>query len=219
MIQAFIFDLDGVIVDTAKYHFWAWRRMANELGTDFSEAQNEHLKGVSRMESLELILEWGGVTGLSEARKNELADLKNGWYQAYVDQMTRDEILPGVMSFLDAARSLGIQLAIGSGSKNAPAIIDRLGINDYFAALIDGSQLKHSKPDPEVFLRAAEALHLEPSACAVFEDAAKGVDAALAGGFYAVGVGDAQALAHAQVVIPGFEGLSPASLTAQLLRK
>ena len=217
MIQAFIFDLDGVIVDTARYHYWAWRRLANELGFDFEEEKNEELKGVGRMESLELILEWGGVAGLSEARKHELAELKNGWYQEYVDQMERDEILPGVMEFLDAARAQGIRLAIGSGSKNAPGIIDRLALNDYFAALIDGGQLTRSKPDPQVFELAAEALGLAPGVCAVFEDAAKGVDAALAGGFYAVGVGLASALGHAHVVISGFERLTPSELAARLL--
>ncbi len=216
MIKAFIFDLDGVIVDTARYHYLAWRRLANELGFDFTEERNELLKGVGRMESLELILHWGNVQGLSAEEKEALADKKNGWYQTYVRDMDASEILPGVIDFLEKARTMGILLAIGSGSKNARAIIAQTGLAPYFSALVDGSELSRSKPDPEVFLLAAHALGESPASCVVFEDAAKGIDAALSGGFYAVGVGEPAALGHAQLVISNFAGLDPAVLIQRL---
>jgi beta-phosphoglucomutase len=216
MIKAFIFDLDGVIVDTARYHYLTWRRLANELGVDFTEERNELLKGVGRMESLELILGWGQIHDLSEEEKEALADKKNGWYQAYVRDMDAREILPGVVDFLEKAHAMGVLLAIGSGSKNARTIIAQTGLASYFSALVDGNELTRSKPDPEVFLLAARALGQEPANCVVFEDAARCIDAALGGGFYAVGVGEPAALGHAQLVINDFAGLEPAALIQQL---
>ena len=170
------------------------------------------------MESLELILHWGNVQGLSAEEKEALADKKNGWYQTYVRDMDASEILPGVIDFLEKARAMGILLAIGSGSKNARAIIAQTGLASYFSALIDGSELSRSKPDPEVFLLAAHALGESPASCVVFEDAAKGIDAALSGGFYAVGVGEPAALGHAQLVISDFAGLDPAVLIQRLVQ-
>jgi beta-phosphoglucomutase len=216
MIKAFIFDLDGVIVDTARYHYLAWRRLANELGFDFTEERNELLKGVGRMESLELILSWGQIHNLATEEKEALADKKNGWYQIYIHNMDASEILPGVIDFLEKARALGISLAIGSGSKNARAIIAQTGLSAYFSALVDGNELTRSKPDPEVFQLAAQALKEEAANCVVFEDAAKGIDAALSGGFYAVGVGEPAALGHAQLVIRDFANLDPADVIRQL---
>ena len=210
-IKACIFDLDGVIVDTAKYHFIAWRKLANELGIDFTEKENEKLKGVSRMGSLDLILEWGGVS-LDLSKKEELAAKKNDWYLEYVMQMSPDETLPGVIEFLDDLRSKGIKIGLGSASKNAPTIIKLLKLEDYFETLIDGNKVTNSKPHPEVFLKGATELEVEPENCIVFEDAAKGIDAALNGGMLAVGIGSEESLGHAHYVIPGFENLTFESL-------
>ncbi|WP_425421904.1 beta-phosphoglucomutase [Phaeodactylibacter xiamenensis] len=207
MIKAFIFDLDGVIVDTAKYHFIAWRRMANAVGSDFTEEENEKLKGVSRMESLDLILEWGGVEKTA-AEKQELATQKNEWYREYILKMDDSEILEGILPFLDAAEAQGLKLAVGSSSKNATTILEQIGLKDRFEVIIDGNKLTRSKPDPQVFEMGAEAMGLKPNECVVFEDAEKGVDAALSGGFYAVGVGGDN-LKHAHHVVPDFTNLTP----------
>ncbi len=206
MIQACIFDLDGVIVDTAKYHFQAWRRLANELGFDFSEADNEQLKGVSRMESLDIILSWGGLT-LPEAQKRELAERKNEWYKELISHMQPAEILPGVLAFLEELQQRGIRLALGSASKNAGAVMQSIGLAQRFEVVVDGHLATRSKPDPQVFLMAAQAMGLAPGQCIVFEDAESGVEAALRGGFYAVGVGSPAVLGKAHWVIPGFEGV------------
>ncbi len=206
MIQACIFDLDGVIVDTAKYHFQAWRRLANELGFDFSEADNEQLKGVSRMESLDIILSWGGLA-VPEVQKRKLAERKNEWYKELISHMQPDEILPGVPAFLQELQQLGIRLALGSASKNAGAVMQCIGLAQQFEVIVDGHLATRSKPDPQVFLIAAEAMGLLPGQCIVFEDAESGVEAALRGGFYAVGVGSPAVLGKAHWVIPGFEGL------------
>lgn len=211
MIKACIFDLDGVIVDTARYHFIAWKKLANALGFDFDEAFNEKLKGVSRIESLNLILKKGGVQ-LTEAEKDSWAARKNEWYLEYIDQMTADEILPGVLSFLNYCRNTGLKIALGSASKNAPAILERVGLLEYFDVIIDGNKTSRSKPDPEVFLLGAKALNATPRECVVFEDADKGIEAALAGGFFAVGVGHPEQLPMAHVVIPGFDNLDFAQL-------
>lgn len=206
MIKACIFDLDGVIVDTAKYHFQAWRRLANELGFDFSEADNEQLKGVSRMESLEIILKWGGVA-LSDEQKIEWADRKNEWYKALISNMSPDEILPGVPEFLAQLQANGIRIALGSASKNALPVIESIGLGPVFEVVIDGSKTTRSKPDPQVFQLATQGLELQPGECIVFEDAESGIEAALNGGFYAVGVGRPEVLGKAHWVIAGFEGL------------
>ena len=214
MIKAFIFDLDGVIVDTAKYHFIAWRRMANAVGFDFSEEENEKLKGVSRMDSLNLILKWGGAEK-TEEEKRALATQKNDWYREYILKMDDSEILEGIIAFLDAATAKGIKLAVGSSSKNATTILEQIGLKDRFEVIVDGNKLTKSKPDPQVFLLGAEAMGLKPEECLVFEDAEKGVDAALAGGFYAVGVGG-ENLKHAHHVVPDFEGLTPDAILQAL---
>ncbi|HRF41857.1 MAG TPA: HAD-IA family hydrolase, partial [Saprospiraceae bacterium] len=180
--------------------------LANELGFDFSEADNEQLKGVSRMESLEIILKWGGVA-LSEEQKIEWADRKNEWYKALISNMTPDEILPGVPEFLAQLQSNGIRIALGSASKNALPVIESIGLGPVFEVVIDGTQTTLSKPDPQVFRLGAQRLGLKPYECIVFEDAESGIEAALNGRFYAVGIGRPEVLGKAHLVIPGFVGL------------
>jgi beta-phosphoglucomutase len=207
MIKACIFDLDGVITDTAKYHFVAWRKLANHLGFDFDEAFNENLKGVGRIESLQMILALGGVQK-SEAEMLELAELKNEWYQALLTQMTPDDALAGVKNLLDALKGEGIHIALGSASKNAMTVLEYLQMTDYFEAIIDGTKTTKSKPDPQVFLMAAAAIGVKPEEAVVFEDAASGVQAALNGGFTAVGIGKPEHLGHAHHVIDGLHAVN-----------
>ena len=202
MIKACIFDLDGVIVNTAQHHFAAWRRLANELGFDFSAEKNEQLKGVDRMDSLDLILEWGGIERTPE-EKEALASKKNNWYREYILKMDDSEILEGVLPFLEELEQKGIRKAVGSSSKNASTIIGQIGLDDRFEVVIDGNKISRSKPDPQVFELGAKVMALSPQECIVFEDAERGVDAALAGGFYAVGIGGDN-LNHAHYVIPNF---------------
>ena len=204
-IKACIFDLDGVIVDTAKYHFTAWRRLANELGFDFTTEDNEKLKGVSRVESLQLILEWGGVAK-STAEQKVLAARKNEWYTTSIQEMPHEEILPGVIPFLKSVKAAKIKIALGSASKNARAILRQVELMDYFDAVVDGNNVAQSKPHPEVFLNGALALEVSPAECIVFEDAAKGIEAAHRGGFYSIGLGDPEVLAKANLVIPSLAG-------------
>lgn len=201
-IKACIFDLDGVLVDTAIYHYKAWKRLANHLGFDFTEEDNEKLKGVSRVRSLELILEWGGVSKSAEEQKH-LADLKNSWYVDMIQEMQPDEILPGAQEFLEAARAAGLKTALGSASKNSETILQKVGLTHLFDAIIDGNKVSASKPDPEVFLKGAEALGIAPENCLVFEDALAGVQAALAGGMKVIGIGTTQNLPGATIVVAG----------------
>lgn len=205
-IRACLFDLDGVIVDTARYHYLAWRRLCNELGFDLTEEENEGLKGISRVRSLEILLEKGGVTA-TEAERKAMTERKNNWYLDYVNAMNADEILPGVLHFLEEVKASGRSMALGSASKNAMRIIKKVGVLHYFDAIIDGTKVTRGKPDPQTFALGAEALGVAPIHCVVFEDAVAGVEAALAGGMYAIGVGDPKMLAKAHKVIPGFEGV------------
>jgi beta-phosphoglucomutase len=201
-IQACLFDLDGVIVDTAVYHYKSWKRLANELGFDFTEEQNELLKGVSRVRSLEIILEIGGVTK-TDAEKEELATRKNNWYVDMINQMRPDEILPGAREFVQACRDAGIKTALGSASKNSMTILEKIGMVNLFDTIIDGNKVSKAKPDPEVFLKGAEALGVAPSACVVFEDAIAGVEAAINGGMKVVGIGSPKVLKGANLVVSG----------------
>ena len=205
-IKACLFDLDGVVVDTAKYHYIAWKEMAAELGFDFTEKQNELLKGVSRMRSLDILLGIGKIN-LTDTEKLLLAENKNNRYLEYVRQMTEEEILPGVSEFLDELREQGIQIALGSASKNAPLILDRIQLMEKFDAIVDGNAVSKAKPDPEVFLRCAELLGVEPVTCLVFEDAQAGIEAARNGGMQVIGVGSPENLSLADHYIPGFENL------------
>lgn len=203
IIKGCIFDLDGVIVDTAKYHYLAWKRLAAELGFDFSEKDNERLKGVSRMASLEILLEIGGLT-LDEEVKTALAAKKNQWYVDYIAVMNEEEVLPGAKQFIENARAAGLKVALGSASKNALTILNRLKLAECFDAVIDGNKVSKAKPDPEVFLLAAQELGLRPQNCAVFEDAKAGVEAAKRAGMRCIGVGTSPELSGADMIIPGF---------------
>jgi beta-phosphoglucomutase len=205
--KACIFDLDGVIVDTAKYHFLAWTRLAEQIGIKFTGNDNERLKGVSRMDSLDIILEIGNVT-LPDNLKLEYAKLKNDWYVEYISKMTPEEILPGCLDFVRSLRLAGIKTAIGSASKNTPMILERVGIEEYFDAVSDGNIVSKAKPNPEVFLKAAEMLGVKPSECFVFEDAQAGVQAALNAGMMCVGIGAADVLQKAHFVVEGLTGMS-----------
>lgn len=200
MIKAVIFDLDGVIVDTAHYHFIAWQRLANELGITFTEKENERLKGVSRMHSLEIILEIGGVT-LSEAKKEELATKKNSWFVEYIEAIRPEEIFKGVKEMLQDLRSKGFKVALASSSKNAETVLRLLQVKNLFDTVVDGTMVKNSKPDPEIFLLAASKLGVSPDVCVVFEDAEAGVEAALAAGMKCVGVGSVDQLGKAHAIV------------------
>ena len=216
MIKACIFDLDGVIVDTAKYHFKAWRKMANALGFDFSEKENEQLKGVSRMDSLNLILSWGDVK-LRKAEKIKWATQKNDWYLSFLDKMDETEILPGVVDFIQGLQQKGIKIALGSSSKNAVLALKKVGMLGYFEAIIDGTKTTRSKPDPQVFEMGATALACQPKECIVFEDAESGVEAALAGGFYAVGMGSPENLGKAHLVLPSLENIQINTIISEIM--
>jgi len=200
LIKACIFDLDGVIVDTARYHYLSWKRLANEIGVELTEADNERLKGVSRRRSLDIILELGKVT-MSEEEKEALAEKKNTWFVDYLEQMSPDEIYPGVKKLIRQIGEKGIKVGLASSSKNAKAVVEILKIQDDFDVVVDGNMIVHSKPHPEIFLLAAERLNIKPSDCVVFEDAAAGVDAALAAGMKCVGVGSLALLSHANKVV------------------
>jgi beta-phosphoglucomutase len=206
-IKACIFDLDGVVVDTAKYHYLAWKRLANELGFEFTEASNERLKGVSRMDSLDILLEIGGQSFDYET-KLKLAEKKNNWYVEYISKMDESEILPGVKEFLELLRCSGIKIALGSVSKNARTILGRVNIERYFDAVIDGIKVSRAKPDPEVFLKGAKELGIAPGECVVFEDAAAGIEGALNAKMYSIGVGSPEILHKAHKIIPGFKDLT-----------
>lgn len=198
-----IFDLDGVIVDTAKYHYLAWKKIADEFGFEFTLKDNERLKGVSRMASLDILLGIGGIK-LSEGEKAEVADRKNRIYLEYILKMTPEEVLPGVKEFLTALHTAGIKVSLGSASKNAKTILKQVGIETLFDAVADGTNVSKAKPDPEVFLKGAELLGLAPADCLVFEDAVAGVEAAHRGGMKCVGVGDPEVLREADYHIDGF---------------
>ena len=214
--KAAIFDLDGVIVDTAKFHFLAWRRLARELGFEFTEKDNERQKGVSRMESLEILLEVGGFLNLSQEKKEELATKKNEWYKEYLYEMTPAEILPGVKDFIKYLRLRGIKIALASASKNAPIILSKLNIADFFDAIVDGNSVSKAKPDPEVFLKAAEKLEIHPSECFVFEDAQAGVEGAKRAGMRVVGIGDREILQQAEIVVTGFPEIEPVVILSHI---
>ena len=210
-ITACIFDLDGVIVDTARYHFLAWKRLTDQLGILFTEEDNERLKGVSRMASLEIILEIGNRR-LDENRKQEYATLKNNWYIEYIKTMTPDEILPGCLPFIKELRNANFRIAIGSASKNTPMILERVGIRGLFDAVADGNTISKAKPDPEVFLKAAEMIGVKPGNCVVFEDAVAGVQAALNAGMLCIGIGSPKILTEAHFVVSGLSEMNLAKL-------
>jgi beta-phosphoglucomutase len=211
VIKACIFDLDGVIVDTAHYHFLAWKRLAKELGIELTEQHNEKLKGVSRTQSLEIILSLGGIS-LSDHEKELLANKKNTWFVDYLERMAPEEIFPGVKHLISLLHARDIKVALASSSKNAKTVIQLLNIERDFDAVVDGNMITHSKPHPEIFLLTAQKLGIEPRHCVVFEDAEAGVEAALAAGMKCVGVGSEAQLGKADKVIAKTGEFDPASL-------
>lgn len=190
LIDAVIFDLDGVICHTDQFHYQAWKSVANRLGIPFDERVNARLRGVSRMESLEIVLEKVGKS-YSREEKEQLAEEKNRIYQSFLRKMTPADLEPETSRTLDTLREMGLKLAIGSSSRNTALILHRLGLDGFFNAVADGTQIKRSKPDPEVFLLAASLLGVQPSRALVVEDAPAGIRAAKAGEFLAAGLGDA----------------------------
>jgi beta-phosphoglucomutase len=206
-ITACLFDLDGVLVDTAGYHYEAWRLLAQTMDFDFTVAQNEELKGISRMDSLNKILSWGNINK-SEKEKSELAELKNSWYVEMINKMTPDDVLIGTVDFLTTIKNEGYKLALGSASKNSSIILERTNLAHFFHAIVDGNIVAKSKPDPEVFLKGAEMLNASPQQCVVFEDAVAGIDAAKAGGMKAIGIGEKKLLINADLVVSGLDKLT-----------
>jgi alpha,alpha-trehalose phosphorylase len=207
-LEAVIFDLDGVLTDTAKAHYRAWKRLADEIGVPFDEAANEQLKGVGRLESLDLILGLGGLD-LPLATKLELAERKNGYYLTEIAHLGPNDLLPGAREALEAARRLGLKTALASASRNAPQILDRLGIAGLFDAIAEPRADRRGKPAPDLFLAAADLLGVAPARCLALEDSVAGVAAIKAAGMTAIGVGDPTVLAEAERVIPDLTGFRP----------
>lgn len=202
-----IFDLDGVLVFTDRYHYLGWKQIADELGIPFDEKTNNRLRGVSRMQSLEIILEGYHGATLTDEQKRELAARKNDIYRSYLQTMTPDDVSQEVRTTLKALRDRGYRLAVGSSSKNAGFILERVALREAFDALSDGNMITRSKPDPEVFLKAADLLGCEPEACAVVEDAEAGIDAAKDGKMTAVAIGSATAYARSDIRLEHFSDL------------
>ena len=211
MYKACLFDLDGVLVDTAIYHFQAWKNLGKQFGYELTEEQNEQLKGVSRVESLNRILDWASYSATDEQKEIWLKE-KNDNYLHLISNMNPSEILPGVVDFLGQIKAEGYKIALGSASKNAEIILEKTGLMPWFDLIIDGNKVSKSKPDPEVFLKGAEGLGLSPLDCIVFEDAQAGVEAAKRGGMKVIGIGEADVLTEADKVIPNFIGIKSADL-------
>lgn len=200
-LEAVIFDLDGVITDTAEYHYLAWQELAKELGISFSREFNEELKGISRMDSLEKILVHGGrEMDFSDEEKQALANQKNEHYRQLIQQITPADILPGIKDLITEIKGLGLKLGLASVSKNAYTVMDALELSDQFDVIVDANTIKNSKPDPEIFLTAAKLLQVEPVKCIGIEDAVAGIKAIKAAGMFAVGIGDKEVLKKADLV-------------------
>jgi beta-phosphoglucomutase len=208
-LKAFIFDLDGVITDTAEYHFLAWKALAEDLGITFTREDNEELKGVSRMDSLDKILELGGRTGdFSAAEKEALAEKKNEHYLTLIQDITPADLLPAIKELISDIKSEGLKLGLASASKNAFTVMDSLGMKSEFDIIVDAKTVVNGKPHPEVFLRAAEMLGVEPEACIGVEDAAAGVQAIKSAGMFAVAVGPKESFESADLVYASTADLS-----------
>lgn len=196
-----VFDLDGVLVNTAKYHYLAWKELAKKLGFTFTPEQNERLKGVSRMDSLHFLLESGGLKGrFTQEEEERMAAWKNDRYIQYISSMDSFELLAGALELLKKLKQQGVKVALGSASKNAPLILQHTHIDTLFDAIVDGNNVTRTKPDPQVFQLAAQALNLPGKDCAIFEDAEAGLQAAKRAGMYAIGIGDPKNLPSADVV-------------------
>ncbi len=205
--KGFIFDLDGVIVDTAKYHFLAWKKLANSLDIDFTEEENEQLKGVSRVRSLEKILTWGKKK-ISQTQFHDLMHKKNEDYLEHIANMNEGEILPDVPKILNLLIESKQPIALGSASKNARAILDRVNLKEQFDAIVDGNDVSKAKPDPEVFINAAQLINIENKDCIVFEDSVAGIEAANVAGMLSIGIGSKAILGHANYVFKDFTEIS-----------
>ncbi len=212
-IQGFIFDLDGVLVDTAEFHYRGWQRLADEEGLPFDRQANEALRGISRRESLLLILK---DRVLPEAKIQEMMERKNRYYVEYIQQVTPADMLPGALGLLKEIREAGLMCAIGSASKNTCTVVEKLGIEHLVDAISDGYSVTNPKPAPDLFLHAASQLGLPAQQCVVVEDAAAGVEAAIAGGFHSVGLGPVERVCAADVVYPSLEGLHLNQILADL---
>lgn len=213
MKKGFVFDLDGVITDTAKYHFIAWQALAKELGITIDLAFNEQLKGISRMDSLERILAFGQqAEKFTEQEKQALAEKKNTHYVELLQSLTPSDLLPGVKAFLDQAKALNIPCAIASASKNAPFILEKLGVKEDFQAIVDPNTLSKGKPDPEIFLKACQLIQVEPNDAIGFEDAQAGIQGIKAAGMYAIGVSAGEPLTGADQIIHSFTEITAEKL-------
>lgn len=217
-MKAVIFDLDGVITDTAEYHYLAWKSLADELKLPFDKTFNEKLKGVSRMESLELILSLGDAT-YSDEEKQALAEKKNDLYKEMIAQVTPRDLLPGIESLLKELQQAGIGTALASASKNATFILERLGVTRYFDHVVDVNTVKQGKPHPEIFLTAAVKLGVPPEDCVGIEDAEAGIEAILSAGMYAVGVGTPAQMQRADLIVSSTAELSLALLRERFKKK
>ena len=209
----FIFDLDGVIVDTAKYHYLAWKKLANELGFEFTQEQNELFKGVSRKRCLEILLEIGNVTATHEQFDRWMVE-KNEDYLAYIEKMDASEILPDVLRVLEFLKERNVPIALGSASKNAKPILEKVNLLPYFDSIVDGNSVTKAKPNPEVFLIAASNLGVSPSSCVVFEDAVAGIQAANAANMISIGIGESEVLSEANHIFLNFTEISNEFLTS-----
>jgi beta-phosphoglucomutase len=209
-IKAAIFDLDGVIVDTAKYHYLAWKKLADKLGIRFNEKDNERFKGVSRMRCMEILLEIGGLTGkYTFGEMQKLASQKNEWYVSYISKLDENEILEGTHSCLEGFRELGVKIVLGSASKNAMLILNNLKLTPYFDSIIDGTKIQKAKPAPDVFLLGAYEVGVKPEECIVFEDAQAGIDAAKNAGMKAAAVGSPENLTGYDIIVKGLYEVNP----------
>lgn len=215
--KGFIFDLDGVIVDTAKYHFLAWQKLAKSIGIDFSHEQNEQLKGVSRVKSLEKILAWGNKT-ITEDKFNALMASKNDDYLSFIAKMNHDEILPDVPKVLNYLKEQDQPISLGSASKNARQILEKVDLLKQFDAIVDGNDVSKAKPDPEVFLIAAKALSIKPEDCIVFEDSVAGVQAANTANMISIGIGEKSVLHEADYVFSDFTEIDTAFIDKLIKR-
>ena len=215
--KGFIFDLDGVIVDTAKYHFLAWQKLAKSIGIDFSHEQNEQLKGVSRVKSLEKILAWGNKT-ISEDKFNALMASKNDDYLSFIAKMNHEEILPDVPKVLNYLKTQNQPISLGSASKNARQILEKVDLLNQFDAIVDGNDVSKAKPDPEVFLIAAKSLNVNPEDCIVFEDSVAGVQAANTANMISIGIGEENVLHEADYVFSNFTEIDTAFIDKLIKR-
>jgi len=219
-IQAVIFDLDGVITDTAEYHYLAWKKLADELNIPFNRNFNEALKGVSRMDSLKKIISRAQpALSFSEDELNRLADRKNEYYKEYIQQITPDDLLPGITDLMEEIKQKGIKIGLASASKNAMVVLEKLGITSFFDGIVDAATIEHGKPDPEIFLAAARQLHAESASCVGIEDAEAGIQAIKAAGMFAVGIGTADKMKEADLRVEGTQKLSFIKIESAYLLK